>query len=216
MLDPLTEEIPEFQGREATAGEASRAPALGGRVAVDRSAAGTLPFTLGFGGYYAKQRYPTFDEINSWTFNTDLKMSFGKHVELSGEWYDGQAVGGLGEGIWARVIYPEPTLPHSAIHPLRSRGGWAQLKWKPTSRFEINGAFGQDANLDRDLNFFPEPFTNSGFPAMKKNQTEFLNFIYEPTSFLLFALEYRHLLTARATGPSASGEHVNIGARVRF
>jgi len=51
---------------------------------------------------------------------------------------------------------------------------------------------------------------------MKKNQTAFVNFIYEPTSFLLFALEYRHLLTAPATGASASGEHVNVGAGVRF
>ena len=216
VLDPLTEEIPPFQGREETAGEATRTPALGGRVAIDRSAASALPFTLGFGGYYARQRYPGFDQISSWTFNTDLKFPFGKHVELSGEWYDGQAVGGLGGGIWASVTYPDPTFPHSAIHPLRSRGGWAQLKWKPTSRFEINGALGQDANLDRDLNFFPMPFTNLGFPAMKKNQTEFVNFIYEPTSFLLFALEYRHLLTAPATGASASAEHVNVAAGVRF
>jgi hypothetical protein len=216
VLDPLTEEIPPFQGREPTAGESSRAPGIAGRIAIDRALATSLPFTLGVGGYYARQRYPGFDDIDSWTFHTDLKIPFGKRFEFSGEWYDGQAVGGLGGGIWASVIYPESTFPHSAIHPLRSRGGWAQLKWKPTRRFEINGAFGQDANLDRDLNFFPMPWTGTGFPAMKKNQTEFVNFIYEPTSFLLFALEYRHLLTAPAAGNSASGEHVNVAAGVRF
>src|SRR5215470_8908616 len=78
VLDPLTEEIPPFQGREPTAGEASRAPALGGRVAIDRASASSLPFTLGVGGYYTRQRYPGFDEIDSWTFNTDLKFPLGK------------------------------------------------------------------------------------------------------------------------------------------
>jgi hypothetical protein len=104
VLDPLTEEIPPFQGREPTAGEASRAPGVAGRIAIDRALASALPFTLGFGGYYARQRYPGFDHIGSWTFNTDLKFPFGQRFELSGEWYDGQAVGGLGGGIWASVI----------------------------------------------------------------------------------------------------------------
>jgi len=110
----------------------------------------------------------------------------------------------------------QPTAPHSAVHPLRSIGEWLQLKLKPSVRFEINGAFGQDENVGRELHFFPDPFTDLGFLPFKKNRTEFVNFIYEPTSFLLFAVEYRHLLTAPALGESSSGDHLNLAAGVRF
>ena len=216
LLDPLTEEIPPFQGNVATAGEATRVPAFAGRIAIDRLSAPQYPFSIGFGGYRALQRYQDFHQIDSWTVNADFKIPFGRHVELSGEWYDGQAVGGLGGGIWTSVIFPEAFPPHTAVHPLRSTGGWAQVKVKPITRFQINGAFGQDENFARDLRFFATPFTTMSFPPFKKNRTSFLNFIYEPTSFLLFAIEYRHLLTAPALGESATGDHLNLAAGVRF
>jgi hypothetical protein len=215
VLDPLTEEVPPFQGNVATAGEATRVPALAGRIAIDRSSADHYPFSIGFAGYRARQRYQDFNQIDSWTVNADLKVPFGRHVEVSGEGYTGQAVGGLGGGIWTSVVYPEPAPPHTAVQPLRSAGGWAQLKVKPATRFEINAAFGQDENFGRDLRVFPVSFAG-GFPALKKNRTSFLNFIYEPNSFLLFAVEYRHLLTAPALGESATGGHLNLAAGVRF
>jgi len=148
--------------------------------------------------------------------NTDLKVPLGKHLEISGEWYEGQAVGGLGGGIWTSVVYPEPAAPYTAIHPLRSTGGWAQLKVKPARRFEINGAFGQDENFGKDLRFFSTPYSGYGFGALQKNRTDFVNLIYTPNSFLLFAVEYRHLFTAPALGQSASGDHLNLAAGVRF
>ena len=216
LLDPLTEEAPPFQGRIPTAGEATRIPALAGRIAIDRSSAAHGPFTIGFAGYRARQRYPAFNQIDSWTVNGDLRVPFGKYLELSGEWYDGQAVGGLGGGIWTSVVYPESSAPYTAIHPLRSTGGWLQLKVRPVRRFQINGAVGQDENFGENLRFFPTPFAGPYFIALKKNHTDFVNFIYEPNSFLLFAVEYRHLFTASALGESASGDHLNLAAGVRF
>ena len=82
-------------------------------------------------------------------------------------------------------------------------------------RVQLNGAFGQDENFGKDLRFFATPFAG-GFPALRKNRTEFVNFIYEPNSFLLFAIEYRHLFTAPAVGEAASGDHLNLAAGVRF
>lgn len=216
LLDPLTEEAPPFQGREPTAGEATRVPALAGRIAIDRSSAAHLPFSVGLAGYRARQRNDSFRQLDSWTVNGDLKVPIGKHLEISGEWYDGQAIGGLGGGIWTGVVFPDPGDPHAAIHPLRSTGGWAQLKVKPARRFEINGAFGQDENFGRDVHFFTTTFTDYGFVPLQKNRTDFVNFIYTPNSFLLFAVEYRHLFTAPAVGQSASGDHLNLAAGVRF
>jgi hypothetical protein len=216
VLDPLTEETPPFQGRIPTAGETTRVPALAGRIAIDRSKATNHPFTLGFAGYRARQQYQDFNQIDSWTVNGDLKISLTHWMDFTGEWYEGQAVGGLGGGIWTSVVYPEADLSHTAIHPLRSTGGWVQLKLKPAQHFELNGAFGQDENFGEDLRFFPTPFTNYGFTPFKKNRTYLANLIYTPNSFLLFALEYRHLFTDPALGASASGNHLNLAVGVRF
>ena len=214
VLDPFTEEIPQFQGRIASAGEESRVPAISGRVAWDRSEAAHLPFTLGFAAYRAKQRYRPFKQVDSWTVNTDLKISLGRYFALSGEGYRGQAAGGLGGGIWTSVSYPDATLPHSGIHPLSSAGGWLQLKAMPISRFEINAAVGQDENFAS--NFIKYPYAADGSTPLKKNRTEFVNFIYKPNSLLLFALEYRRIFTVQATNVAASGEQINIAAGVRF
>jgi hypothetical protein len=185
-------------------------------VAFDHSKAARYPFTIGFGGYRAQQQYGTFSTVASWTLNSDFKAGFGKHLELSGEWYQGQAVGGLGGGIWTSVVYPEPAPPHSAIQPLRSTGGWAQLKLIPATHFEVNAAFGQDENYGQDLRSFPFSFTGAGFPAMQKNRTDLVNFIYRPTSVLLFAVEWRHLFTLPANSAGHSADQLNLAAGVHF
>jgi len=216
VLDPLTEEVPAFQGRNPTAGETTRAPAIAGRIAFDRYKAEKFPFTIGFAGYRANQQYQTFPTVESWTLNSDFKAGLGKLFEISGEWYTGQAVGGLGGGLWASVVYPEPVGPHTELQPLRSTGGWVQLKFTPTVRVEVNGAFGQDENYGKDLRVFPFSFDANGFPAMQKNRTDLVNFIYKPNSFLLFALEYRHLFTQVPNNAGAKGDQLNLAAGVRF
>jgi len=216
VLDPLTEEGPVFEGRDPTAGEASRAPAIAGRIAFDHSKDVRFPFTLGIGGYRAQQQYGGFPTVASWTLNSDFKAGLGKYFEVSGEWYEGQAVGGLGGGIWTSVVYPEPPGVHSAIQPLRSTGGWAQLKVTSGRRFEINGAYGQDENYGHDLRVFPFSFTGAGFPAMQKNRTDLVNFIYKPTSVLLFAVEWRHLFTQLANSTGQTADQINLAAGVHF
>ena len=215
LLDPLTEEIPAFQGRTPTAGEVTRVPAIAGRLAFERRSE-NHPLTIGIAGYRARQRYESLPQVTSWTFNTDFKAGITRFAEISGEGYKGQAAGGLGGGIWSSVIFPEPSSPHSAVHPLQSAGGWTQLKLKPLPIFEINGALGQDENFASGLRFFAVPFGVSGFPALQKNQAQFVNFIYKPRASLLFALEYRHLRTTMAGGESASGDQVNVAAGVHF
>jgi len=55
FLDPLTEEVPDFQGRNPTAGEVTRAPAIAGRLAFEHSKTGPYPVTIGFAGYRSQQ-----------------------------------------------------------------------------------------------------------------------------------------------------------------
>jgi hypothetical protein len=215
LLDPLTEAIPPFQGRFSTAGEVTRVPAIAGRIAWDRSSASHFPFTVGFSGYRARQKYDSFPDVDSWTMNTDFKVGIGSHLEVSGEWYRGQAVGGLGGGIWTSVVFPEPSEPHTAVYPLRSTGGWGQVKVIANSHVEFNVAAGQDSNIGESLRFFTESYAE-GFDPLQRNRAELVNLIYRPRKFLVFAGEYRHLFTASSTGWSASGNHVNLSAGVEF
>jgi hypothetical protein len=213
LLDPLTEEAPSPQGRAATPGEVTRVPAIAGRIALDHSS-GIRPFTVGFAGYRARQKYPKFSGVDSWTVNTDFRWAPEKHLEISGEWYKGQAVGGLGGGIWTSVVYPQSAAPYNAIHGLRSTGGWSQIKLKPVVQFEINGAIGQDENYGKDLASYP--FAVYGYLAFQKNRAGFVNLIYKPAASLLFALEYRRLQTTLSRSQAASGDQVNLAAGVHF
>ena len=51
---------------------------------------------------------------------------------------------------------------------------------------------------------------------MQKNRTEFVNFIFKPSSVLLLAIEYRHFFTAPANAAGNSGDQLNLAAGVRF
>ena|SRR5437667_1473675 len=128
----------------------------------------------------------------------------------------GQAVGGLGGGIWMSVIYPNSAPPYSGIHALRSTGGWAQLKVRPTQQWEFNGAIGQDENDGKDLRFFPTAYASYGFSPFQKNAARFVNAIYRPCASLLLAAEYRRLFTNIFGVPAASGDQVNVAAGVQF
>jgi hypothetical protein len=216
VLDPLTEQIPPFQGRVPTAGEQSRLPAIAGRIAIDRLSASKLPFEIGFSGYRAVQKYQTFDSVDSWTMNSDFQVSLGKYLHLSGEWYRGQAVGGLGGGLWTSVVFPQSVQLYPAVHPLQSTGAWGQLKFTPTAKYEVNFSMGQDENSGSSLGFFPNPISAYGFTPYVKNREQITNFIYKPDSVLLFALEYRHIMTTPFRTYTSTGGHVNVAAGFRF
>ena len=90
------------------------------------------------------------------------------------------------------------------------------MKVIPERRFEINGAYGQDENYGQDLRVFPSLFTSAGFPAMQKNRTDLVNFIYKPTAALLFAVEWRHLFTLPANSTGHTADQINLAAGVHF
>jgi hypothetical protein len=135
--------------------------------------------------------------------------------ELSGEFFRGRAIGGLGGGVGQSVLYSgSPTNPYSGFLPLNSAGGWSQLKFAATSRLEFNGAFGVDSPFASDIHAFAAPvsvYSN----VLAANRSEMMNFIYRPRSDLLFSGEYRHLRTAQI-GSYSSADHLNLMMGVLF
>jgi len=87
-------------------------------------------------------------------------------------------------------------------------GGWAQLKFKVKSNFEINGAFGSDNPFAGELRNFN---ANTLYPGLyTRNLSPLLNFIYQIRSDVLISTEYRYLKTTVLDNGASSASHVNL------
>lgn len=216
ILDNLTGESPSFQSqRIPQAGESSSQPGYGFRVAWTHSAFGQ-PMTIGLGGYYSRQDWGFNRHVDGWAGTADWDVPLGRWFSLSGEFYSGDAVGGLGGGIGRSVVLSGRALdPATRVTGLDSVGGWSQLKFKPTSRWEFNGAFGIDNALAKDLFAFPVGQPDY-YSTAARNQNSFVNFIYRPYSDLLLSMEYRRLRTFQVNGDSPTANQVNLMVGVLF
>ena len=172
--------------------------------------------TIGIGGYYSRQDWGFNRHVDGWAGTADWDLPLGRWLSLSGEFYDGDAVGGLGGGIGRSVVFSGlPTDPAARVRGLDSVGGWSQLKFKPTLRWEFNGGFGLDNALAEDLRAFAVNQSNPDLvPA--RNRGSFINFIYRPHSNLLFSSEYRRLRTFLGNGSSQTADQVNLMMGVLF
>jgi hypothetical protein len=216
ILDPLSGEPPSYQFyRTPNGGEQSRIPAAGSRVAWTHGV-GDHALTLGMGGYYSRQNYGAGRTVDAWAGTADWNAPLGNRFVLSGEFYRGRALGGLGAAQGTSVLFNGPeSYPSSNLIGLNTIGGWAQLKFKATEAIEFNTAFGQDNPFARDLRYFYEPSSYS-YTSIAKNQNAMFNVIYRPRSDLLFALEYRYLDTLQTTNSKNTAGTLNLSMGVLF
>jgi len=214
ILDNVTGESSYGSHRLPQAGESSGQPAYAVRTAWNASVGGR-PFVIGGSGYYSRQNWGFDWETDGWAAAADWKIPLPSRFELSGEFYRGRAVGGLGGAIGQSVLFEgNPANPFSEFRPIDAVGGWSQIKFAATSRLEFNGAFGIDNPFARDVLAFP---TAVGiYPSvLAGNRSEMLNFIYRPRSDLLFSGEYRHLRTSEI-GNYYDADHINLTMGVLF
>jgi hypothetical protein len=218
ILDNLTGEPPYYAYtwyRAPQAGERSRQPAYAGRVAYSHPVLGHT-FTLGAAGYYSREEYGYGRNVNGYAAMLDWTLPLDRWFTLSGSFYRGQAIGGLGGGIGRSVLYNGPLLdPATSVIPLNTVGGWAQLKYRPTAKLEFNAAFGQDNPFAADVRFFADA-VSYGDPTLTRNQGMFANAIYRPRSDLLFSLEYRRLKTFSIYDYNSTAGQVNLAMGVLF
>jgi hypothetical protein len=208
LLDSLTGDIPiSGYNRYPTAGENSGQPAYATRLAWTQSLHGQN-ITLGAGGYYARQSFGYGRTIDGWAGTMDLTLPLGRHFEFTGQFYRGRATGGLGGGIGQSVLWTGSLLdPATEVYGLDSIGGWAQLKYKATSKLQFNGAFGQDNPFAGQLREFGSSQTYYYASPLSKNQSAMVNFLYQPKSDIVLSLEYRHIKTY-ALDSNANGSNI--------
>ncbi len=213
ILDNLSGDSPDDRyDRAPTWGEQSGQPGIAARVSWSHRMFGQ-DFTVGTGGYFGRQDWGFGRTVDGWAGTADLTLPLGKRFEFTGEFYRGRAVAGLGGGIGQDVLLNGPFMdPATTFRGLDSMGGWAQLKFKVRSNFEINGAFGLDNPFASELRrysanaIYPYPYTGS----YTRNLSPLVNFIYQIRSDILFSTEYRYLTTTALDSGSNSANHINL------
>ena len=216
ILDSLSGETPlSSYERTPTWGERSGQPAYAARVSWSLPAF-DQNLTIGAGGYYGRQYWGFGRNVDGWAGTLDLVLPLGKLFELSGQFYRGRAVGGLNGAIGQDVLLSGPlTSSSSTILGLDSTGGWVQLKFKPGTKFEVNGAFGLDNPFADELRRFPQTPTFYG-TLLSRNLSPSVNFIYQARSNVLFSIEYRRLRTSVLNGNSYEANHTTLSVGYVF
>jgi hypothetical protein len=209
ILDSLSGDLPvEGYSRYPSWGELSGQPAYAGRAAWTHRAFGQN-LTVGAGGYFGRQNWGFDRMVDAWAFTADATIPLGKQFEFTGAFYRGQAVAGLGGGIGQSVLLNGSFIaPTTVFRGLDSMGGWAQLKYMPTTKLEFNGAVGVDNPFAGEIRLYN---SNSIYPALyTRNFSPLLNFIYQVRSDVVFSMEYRWLQTSVLDSTANSAGHINL------
>ncbi len=115
ILDNLTGEFPpNSYFRVPGPGELTRQPAYAIRTAWTHKLFGQ-PLTLGVAGYYSRQEWDYDHYVDGWSGMADWEIPLAPRVLFTGEFYRGEAMGGIGGGIGQSVVYEgnpgNPPLP---------------------------------------------------------------------------------------------------------
>jgi len=217
VLASLSGEAPAATyDRQPQAGELSGQPAYAGRIAWSHQIFGRS-LTIGQGGYYGRQNWGFDRNVNAWASTTDWNFPLAPRFDLSGEFYRGRAVGGLGGGLGESALFLGTVAnPATVVRGLDSMGGWGQLKFRATDKLEFNGAFGQDNPFASELWLAAEWQQIYPNLSLTRNQSSLANFIYRPRSDLLFSVEYLHLKTFTLPSSASSADHVSMNLGVLF
>jgi hypothetical protein len=209
ILDNLTGDYPvENYDRYPSWGELSGQPAYATRISWSHRMF-DQDFTIGAGGYYSRQDWGYSRNVDGWAGTVDLTLPLGKRFEFTSAFYRGRAVAGLGGGIGQSVLLNGPFVdPATTFRGLDSMGGWAQLKFKVKSNFEINGAFGSDNPFAGELRQYNSTTIYPG--SYTRNLSPLVNFIYQIRSDILFSTEYRYLNSTILDSGSIHATQINL------
>jgi hypothetical protein len=216
ILDNLDWEPPaNSYTRVAQAGEATGQPAYGARTAWSRPVF-DHPLSLGVAGYYGRQDWSWSRYVDAWAGMADWQIPIVRRLGLSGEFYRGRGVGGLGAAIGQTIVYgANPTYATAPIRGLDSAGGWSQLKFQLTPKLEVNGVFAEDDVLTADIRGFATDANNFG-QILGRNRGALGNLVYRPRSDLLLAAEFRRLHTFTVYDSASVTNQVNLSMGVLF
>ena len=201
--------------RTPQAGELSGQPAYAFRTAWSRPVH-EHPFSFGVAGYYGRQNWTWGRFVDAWAGMADWQIPILPRLALSGEFYRGRGIGGLGGAIGTSIVYgADPTSPFSPIRGLNTAGGWTQLKLQVTPKVELNGVFAEDDAFTADVRGFATDQNNFG-EILGRNRGALGNVVFRPRSDLVLSAEFRRLRTFPVYDSTSFTNQVNLSVGILF
>lgn len=191
--------------------EASRWPGVEARVSGGHFEGG---LQIGVGGLFASHRSIGGTKFDSWAGTFDYRLPLPARMELTGSFYRGQALGGLGAGAYKDYVF---ALDDGGYYfkTLDDIGGWTQWKQRLGQRLEFNEAFGTDQVPAGQLRPYAGP-ASATYQNVARNRTVTGNFIFSPSAYLLFSLEYRRIESSPVNGTTAASDVIGVAAGYKF
>jgi len=216
VLDNLDWEYPyNSYYRSPHAGELSGQPAYALRTSWSRPV-WEHPLSFGVAGYYGRQNWLWGRFTDAWAGMADWQIPLLPRLGLSGEFYRGRGVGGLGGGIGTSILYGgDSRYAFTPIRGLDSIGGWTQLKLQLTPKLELNGAVAQDNPFANDVRGFATDQNNFG-PILGRNRGALGNVVFRPRSDLVLSAELRRYRTFPIYSSSSTMNQVNLSMGILF
>ncbi len=216
ILDNLDWEPPlNSYTRSPQAGESTGQPAYAVRTAWSRPVF-SHPLTFAVAGYYGRQDWSWNRNVDAWAGMTDWQIPILRRLLLSGEFYRGRAVGGLGAAIGQTILFGgNPMYGSTSIRGLDSAGGWTQLKFQLTPKLELNGVFAEDNAFANDVRGFATDANNFG-EILGRNRGALGNLVYRPRSDLLLSAEFRRLHTFPVYDSASVTNQINLAMGILF
>jgi len=216
VLDNLDWEFPSDPFyRYTQAGEQSGQPAYALRTAWSHPV-NSHPLSFGIAGYYGRQDWTWGRYIDAWAGMADWQIPLGPRLSLSGEFYRGRGIGGLGGSVGRSIVFGgNPAYGSTPIRALDSIGGWAQLKFQVTPKIELNGIVAQDNAYAGAVRGFAIDANNFA-PILGRNRGALANVVFRPRSDLLLSAELRRLRTFPVYTDSNSTNQLNLAVGILF
>ncbi len=200
--------------------EASRHPGYEGRLSYSADATRKgipRPFSIGISGYSAHQFYSSATQIHSWAVTGDWQIPIYRWFALTGEAYRGRSLGGLGGGTYKDILTgPDSVTGLTRSTGVETAGGWSQLKFIPSSTFQLNAAFGLDDAFASNFEGFNFSAATEAMISSTRNSSVVANLIYRPKSYLILSPEYRRIKTWPYSGPANTANIFTVTAGYEF
>jgi hypothetical protein len=216
VLDNLDWEYPADPFyRYAQAGELSGQPAYAVRTSWSHPVR-TQALSFGVAGYYGRQNWTWERYVDTWAGMADWQIPIAPRLSLSGEFYRGRGIGGLGAGVGRSIVYGGPyNNPFSPIRGVDSAGGWTQLKLQLTPKLEVNGAISEDDAFTAKVRGFATDANN--FPEIiGRNRGALGNIVFRPRSDLILSAELRRLRTFPVYNNSSVTNQAGVSVGILF
>ena len=188
-------------------GADSPIPTIQGRLGLEAGIGAKGHAAIGVSGHFGREeaRITTYDlagdvlekgnrELESWSFNFDLKLKLSDRVSLSGEYFVGQNLGAYLGGVLQDF---SPT-----FNEIGAKGGWGMISLVPLEKALFNIGYCYD---DPDEEDFIIPEESSG-TMINMNSVFFGNIMYSVTKNVTAMIEGSYLKTTYLQKTVTGGE----------